>query len=136
MVGVYLNVSIFGPIEMYTIALNFVSQSSNDLTGVLKLSNGWNLDMYVFFSRQIINGEEKWKVNIFKRNTTQVMAAFVLSSIFKCREKQQKKRRFVHHPRIHNKIFVFVWIDEGVGYDERTDQVSLCNKILLLNYFS
>lgn len=59
MVGVYLNVSIFGPIEMYTIALNFVSQSSNDLTGVLKLPNGWNLDMYVFFSRQIINGEEK-----------------------------------------------------------------------------
>lgn len=91
MVGVYLNVSIFGPIEMYTIALNFVSQSSNDLTGVLKLSNGWNLDMFVFFSRQIINCEEKWKVNIFKRNTTQVMAAFVLSSIFKCREKQQKK---------------------------------------------
>lgn len=92
MVGVYLNVSIFGIIEMYTIALNFVSQSSNDLTGVLKLSNGWNLDMYVFFSRQIINGEEKWKVNIFRRNTTQVMVvAFVLSSIFKCREKQQKK---------------------------------------------
>lgn len=44
---------------------------------------------------------------------------------------QPVHRHHCHHSKIHNKIFLFAWFE-----NVEQDQVSLCNKISLLNYFS